>query len=216
VDTLCLHYGFAASTELAQQSGCAVTYTLERGGWHVVHDEDMRSSQPGIYVAGQITGIGGADLGQATGSLAGHTVALDLGLIDKPTYAARARTARAAVRRGRGFATMLNSVYTPGTGITNLMNANTIICRCEEVARTEVDLAITRGASTLNDVKRQTRCGMGYCQGRICGPTVSLYMQARAGVSAAEAGTFNFRAPVKPVPLGALASMPDPEAVPAG
>lgn len=214
VDTVCLHYGFATSAELALQAGCTVEYERERGGWHVTHDNGMRASQPGIYVAGQITGIGGADLGEATGSLAGHTVALDLGLIDNKTYTSNSRRPRAAVRRGRGFARMLNSVYTPGAGITDLMTPDTVVCRCEEVTRSEIDLAIKRGALTMNDVKRQTRCGMGYCQGRICSPTLSLYLQVKAGVTASDAGTFNFRAPVKPVPLGALARMPDPEAVP--
>lgn len=211
IDTLCLHYGFAASTELASTAGCALAFDPARGGWFVDHDADMRTSQPGIYVAGQVAGIGGADLAEATGHLAGLTVARDLGLLDASTYPGLATSARREVERGRNFATMLNTVYTPGPGLSAAIRPETLLCRCEEVRAAQVDEAIAQGSTTLNDVKRHTRCGMGFCQGRICAQVLAPYVAERTGTPLAAVGQFNARAPVKPVPLGALATMPDPD-----
>jgi D-hydroxyproline dehydrogenase subunit alpha len=208
-DTLCLHYGFAASVELPQVAGCELAYDPGRGGWYVEHDRDMRTSKRGIYVAGQLTGIGGADLAEATGQLAGMSIARDLGSLAPDQYNEMSRSVRSKVSRGRGFAEMLNTVYTPGPGIGYLVKSNTWLCRCEEVDAEQVDRALNAGATTLNDVKRHTRCGMGFCQGRICSQTLHTYLDHRAGVDPGEAGLFNARSPIKPVSLGTLATLPD-------
>jgi NAD(P)H-nitrite reductase large subunit len=134
--------------------------------------------------------------------------------LDQQSYNRAAESATEESDSGRDFARMLNTVYTPGAALADLVTPETIVCRCEEVRASEVDAALKRGAITLNDVKRQTRCGMGYCQGRICGQVLTPYLQQKAGINPEDAGQFNARAPVKPVPLGALANMPDPDLVP--
>jgi len=208
-DTLCLHFGFAASTELAQLAGCALAFARERGGWYVAHDDGMRASRPGFYVAGQVSGIGGADLAEATGALAGLTIAYDLGVIGAEAYDRAARPLRRTIRQGRAFARMLNEVYTEPPGIARLVEPTTVLCRCEEVTASQIDQAVAAGVTTLNGLKRRTRCGMGFCQGRICSQVVGRYLEGRYGVAPDEAGVFNARVPLKPVPLGALATIPD-------
>ena len=206
VDTLCLHYGFAASTELARMVDCDVAYAPERGGWYVVHDEGMRATRPGIYVAGQISGIGGADIAEATGKLAGLSVSRDLGAVDDKTYRDMSAQAQREINRGRDFARVLNTVYTPGVGVADLITAETTVCRCEGVVAAAIDSALAQGARTLNDVKRITRCGMGLCQGRICTPVVSAYL-AGAGIQPDETGLITARPPVQPIPIQALAEL---------
>jgi D-hydroxyproline dehydrogenase subunit alpha len=208
-DTLCLHYGFAASVELPQLAGCRLAFDAGRGGWHVAHDEDMRSSESGIYVAGQLTGIGGADLAEATGDLAGLTIARDLGALDGEAYESVTEPVRRVVARGRDFAEMLNRVYTPGPGVARLIQPDTLICRCEEVDAAQVDRAMAAGGESLNGLKRHTRCGMGFCQGRICSQVLSAYMHCKHGIHPERSGVFNARLPIKPVPLGALATIPE-------
>lgn len=44
-----------------------------------------------------------------------------------------------------------------------------IICRCEEIRKSEILEAIRAGCTSVNAVKRYTRAGMGACQGRTCG-----------------------------------------------
>lgn len=207
VDALCLHYGFVASVELARMAGCEVAYAPERGGWYVSHDAGMRTTQPGIYVAGQAAGIGGADLAAATGRLAGLTVVHDLGKIDERTYASAVKDVQREINRAREFATVLNTVYRMAPAIADLITPDTTVCRCEEVAATEVEAAIQEGARTLNDVKRRTRCGMGRCQGRVCTPVLTTLLQRRAGVTPPEAELITARPPVKPIPLAALAAL---------
>ena len=213
VDTLCLHYGFAASTELAHLAGAETAFDPRRGGWYAVHDDGMRTAAPGVYVAGQASGIGGADLAEATGWLAGLSIANDVGRLTADQYAKLANEARRDVERGRQFAEMLNTTYTAGPGIAEPITPDTLVCRCEEVRARQVDAALNEGALDLNDVKRLTRCGMGYCQGRICSQVLVPYIAGKTGRAKESIGQFHARPPVKPVSLIALANMPDPEDV---
>jgi glycerol-3-phosphate dehydrogenase len=56
-----------------------------------------------------------------------------------------------------------------------------MICRCEHVARAEVDEALANpfGARSLDAIKRRTRCGMGRCQGGFCTPRLVELLEAR-------------------------------------
>jgi NAD(P)H-nitrite reductase large subunit len=82
----------------------------------------------------------------------------------------------------------------------------TTICRCEEVTMGDVRRQVNN-FSTMNGIKKATRCGMGSCQGRICGPILSDIISAIAQRPPAAVGCTSARAPVKTVALGALAKM---------
>ncbi len=81
-----------------------------------------------------------------------------------------------------------------------------LVCRCEEVALEAVEQAIAEGARTLDDVKRRTRAGMGLCQGIYCAPELADLLATRTGVGAAAIIPMTARPPVRPLPLGLLAS----------
>lgn len=81
--------------------------------------------------------------------------------------------------------------------------AETIICRCEDVTRAEIDAAIEKGADDVNQLKHFTRCGMGPCQGRMCGETVMEILALRLGCRAA-VGMWTPRTPIRPIPLDAI------------
>ena len=81
-----------------------------------------------------------------------------------------------------------------------------LICRCEEVALDAIEQAIAEGARTLDDVKRRTRAGMGLCQGIYCAPELADVLAARTGVGAGAVVPMTARPPVRPLPLGLLAS----------
>ena len=80
-----------------------------------------------------------------------------------------------------------------------------IACRCEEVTVGQIRRAVRLGAPGPNQLKAFTRCGMGPCQGRICGPIVSAVIAEARGVPIPEIGTYRPRAPYKPITVGALA-----------
>ncbi|MEI2616671.1 MAG: NAD(P)/FAD-dependent oxidoreductase [Thermomicrobiales bacterium] len=209
VDTLCIHFGFEALTEIARMAECETAWEEDRGGWHVVHDDGMRASQPGIYVAGQLAGIGGADLAESTGALAGLSAAHDLGLLSERSYTAQAASLRQDIAQRRDIARVLNTIYVPGAALPDVVTPETIICRCEEIQASAIDTAIAEGALSINDIKRRTRCGMGLCQGRICSPIVRAYVARKAGATPTDVGLITARPPLRPIPLAALADLPD-------
>ena len=84
-------------------------------------------------------------------------------------------------------------------------DADSIVCRCEEITLGEVREAVRRGARDVDAVKRMTRAGMGLCQGRMCGPALQEIIARQKGIVPAEIGYLNPRPPAKPVPLSALA-----------
>jgi NAD(P)H-nitrite reductase large subunit len=79
----------------------------------------------------------------------------------------------------------------------------TIICRCEDVTRAELDAAIAAGARTLDQLKQWTRCGMGPCQGRMCGEAAGALLAAAVG-GRERAGQWTGRPPLRPVAADAL------------
>jgi bacterioferritin-associated ferredoxin len=101
----------------------------------------------------------------------------------------------------------LDTFYRPADAFRR-PTGKTIVCRCEEVPAEEVERAVDIGALGPAQLKSYTRCGMGPCQGRMCGLTVTELIAARRGVSPAEVGHFRLRPPVKPITLGALATLP--------
>ena len=99
------------------------------------------------------------------------------------------------------------------------LGAGTIVCRCEDVTRGQIDGAIEDGADSINQLKAWTRCGMGPCQGRMCGETVASLLSRRVG-GREPAGSWTGRAPIRPVPVADLVGevayedIPIPKAAP--
>jgi NAD(P)H-nitrite reductase large subunit len=110
--------------------------------------------------------------------------------------------------RGRAF---LDTLYRPSAAFRAPAD-DTIVCRCEEITAGAVREAVRLGCSGPNQAKSFLRCGMGPCQGRLCGPTVTEVIAAERGVSPAEVGYYRLRPPVKPITLAELAALPKTEA----
>lgn len=81
VDTICLAVGLSPLAELAWMAGCQFTYTPALGGWVPAHDENMQTSLPGVYVAGDLAGIEEASTAMEEGRLAGLAAAENLGYL---------------------------------------------------------------------------------------------------------------------------------------
>jgi len=84
---------------------------------------------------------------------------------------------------------------------------DTIVCRCEEITAGQIRDAVARGGVGPNQVKSQTRCGMGRCQGRMCGTVLSEIIADSLKIRMPAVGYYTVRAPIKPLPLGELAEM---------
>ncbi|MFC4532765.1 NAD(P)/FAD-dependent oxidoreductase [Sphaerisporangium dianthi] len=196
-DALAVGYGFVPQIELATQLGCATRADAE-GTPVVAVDAGMRTSVPGVYAAGEPTGVGGAELAEVEGWIAGRAAAADLGRRVPPVPGLPARRDRLSA-----FAAALQAAYPVRDGWKGWLEDDTLICRCEEVTYARVRQAADLGADDARSMRLLARPGMGWCQGRVCG-----YAVARLAGEDPEAP----RRPIaQPVRLGDLAGHPGGE-----
>jgi NADPH-dependent 2,4-dienoyl-CoA reductase/sulfur reductase-like enzyme len=145
-------------------------------------DEYQRTTVDDIYCAGEATGIGGLELSLVEGEIAGFAAA---GREDK---ARRRFMERAAHRR---FAMTLGRTFALRAELRGLPHDETLVCRCEDVTWGRV-----RACKSWREAKLHTRCGMGACQGRVCGAATEFLLDWK---------TESVRPPVFPVRIGNLA-----------
>jgi len=203
-DTLCVGYGFFPSVELLRLAGCAFAYDEDLGGPVVIRDEWLRTSVDGISAAGDGTGVQGSYVAADEGRLAALGAALDLGALPARDAAERAAAIRTRLARKEVFRKALRRLHTVGPGIYELATADTVVCRCEELTARELEGAIATSAD-LNTVKGLTRVSMGLCQGRNCQRHVAAAIARRHGGAVGDLPVATPRAPLRPVPIGAVA-----------
>lgn len=204
-DTLCLSYGFLPSTQLTRLAGCRLVFPEEAGGWVTYCDGDQRTSVPGVYAAGEVGGIGGADVAEAEGRLAALAAVRALGIGTPERLQDRMAQVRKELGQARKFADLTRAMMAVKPGLFDLMTDDTIVCRCEASTAGEIRAAVHEGDPTLRGIKIRTRAGMGRCQGRQCGPLVARLIAKELGWGLEAIELDTPRPPVKPVPLRALA-----------
>lgn len=148
-DILACGFHLVPQTELAGLLGCQ----LENG--YVKIDEFQQTTIENIFCAGEPTGIGGVELSLIEGKIAGLAAAGKF---------AEARSLFKQHQRAQQFADSLNHCFSLREELKSLPDAETIVCRCEDVRFEKL-----KNYSSFREAKLQTRCGMGACQGRICG-----------------------------------------------
>ena len=206
VDNLLLHEGVIPNTQIGLALQLAHHWDEAQLCWRPAVDEWGRSSLPNIAIAGDGAGILGADAAVLTGHLAALDAAGALGRIAEAERDRRARPIRAALERERAFRPFLDALYRPRPSVLVPPEDEIIACRCEEVTVGRIRRAVRLGAPGPNQLKAFTRCGMGPCQGRICGPIVSAVIAETRSVPIAEVGAYRPRAPYKPITVGTLAA----------
>ncbi|WP_426663011.1 FAD-dependent oxidoreductase [Rhodanobacter aciditrophus] len=181
-DLLAVGYGLVPNTELASLLGCA----LDDADTHprVQVDALLRTSVADIYAAGEACGIGGLAVARIEGAMAGHMAVGDI---------ASANALLPRRDRARRFGALLARHFALDPRLRTLADDHTLVCRCEDVR-----LGALAGFGDARTAKLATRCGMGACQGRICGTAL------------AELGRFprdGERPPVFPARLATLAGL---------
>jgi NADPH-dependent 2,4-dienoyl-CoA reductase/sulfur reductase-like enzyme len=159
-DRVACGFGLLPNITLAQALGCAISEAGE-----IVVDGEQRTSVDCVFAAGECSGIGGAELACVEGEIAG--LAASGGASAERTvlpalHAQRSRWRRFGQRVETAFA-LQDAARTPPADAT-------LLCRCEDVSIGEV-----RNCADWREAKLHTRCGMGACQGRICGTAASVY-----------------------------------------
>jgi NADPH-dependent 2,4-dienoyl-CoA reductase/sulfur reductase-like enzyme len=151
-DRLACGFGLIPNIQLGQALGCAIEDQA------IAVDVWQASNRADHYAAGECTGFGGSELALVEGAIAGHAAVGDL-------QAARQLWPRRA--RWQGFAKALNSAFALDPRLKSLAQPDTLVCRCEDVP-----YAALTGHSDWREAKLASRCGMGACQGRVCGGAV--------------------------------------------
>ena len=185
-DFLACGFHLVPNTELAALLGCEL-----RAGF-VSTDDLQHTSKRGIFCAGEPTGIGGVELSLVEGQIAGFAAAGDV---------QRARKFFTERDQLRNFALALSRAFALRGELASLPAAETIVCRCEDVP-----FGRLRPHASWREAKLHTRCGMGPCQGRICGPATEFLLGWKVE---------SVRPPIFPVPVESLISRGerDPETV---
>ena len=153
-DYLACGFHLVPNVELQLLLGCQIS------GGYVQVDDFQQTSVPKVFCAGEPTAIGGLELALVEGQIA--------------AYASCGRTAEARKlfgerRRARRFARLLDRTFRLRPELRDLAAAETIVCRCEDVSHSRL-----QQHGSWRAAKLQTRCGMGPCQGRVCGPAAQF------------------------------------------
>lgn len=185
-DLLAVGFGLQPDTRLAQMLGCELQQgAVKVGAWN-------QTSVPGVYAAGEVTGVGGVEKALAEGRWAGYAAT---GQVERLRGKTPTERYQATVR-------VIREAFTLRPALRRLPAPDTIICRCEDVRHAELSACHGWAAAKLH-----TRCGRGTCQGRVCGPaTEALYGWAFESV----------RPPLTPVPIAALLHGTSPHSLPGG
>jgi thioredoxin reductase/bacterioferritin-associated ferredoxin len=209
-DLLLLHQGVVPNVNLAMAAGIEHRWDELQLCWSPVLDPNGNSSVEGIAIAGDGAGIGGATAAVVRGRMAARAAVevLAPAAAAKVAPMAALRADLAKAERGRTF---LDTLFRPAPQF-RIPTGDTIVCRCEEVTARDILDAVAIGATGPNQLKAYRRTGMGPCQGRLCGLTVTELMAQARGKSPQEIGYYRLRAPVKPITLAELAAVPKSEA----
>ena len=210
-DYLLLHEGIIPNVQVSLALQLRHEWDEAQLCWRPCLDAWGQTSLPNIAVAGDGGGILGAEAAVLSGRLTALDAAMWLGHIGAAERDRRAAAIRAPLDRERAFRPFLDRLYRPSRSVLVPAEDEVIACRCEEVSVGRVRRAMRLGAQGPNQLKAFTRCGMGPCQGRICGPVVAAIAADVLGKPIAEIGTYRPRAPFKPITVGALADLETPD-----
>ena len=218
-DAVTVGHGLVPGTDITRLLRARHRYAVELGGWVAEADADGRTSVAGLYVAGDGAGIAGAAAAGAHGELAALACAHDLGRLDAAAHGRERDRLQSHWRQSARFGRAMAGLMALRDGAVAGIAPDTVVCRCEDVTRAEIDAAARDGARDMNQLKAWTRCGMGPCQGRSCGDVAGALLALHVG-SREAAGCFTGRAPLRPVSLAEVAGeysyadIPIPKAAP--
>lgn len=207
-DLAAMCFGFLPQADLVRQAGAQVRWSEPAGGWAALHDDALRSSLPGLYVAGETTGVAGSDAAMAEGAIAGLAMAQDAGALSSKDAACAMRGLRAKRRAMQGFIDLLRDVADPGLWLPQ-PSPDTLLCRCEDISAETVDSAIADALAIgssfgASAVKLRCRAGMGLCQGRTCEPMLVRRIAVAQGIAAGDVAGFRSRFPVRAIAVADL------------
>lgn len=213
-DHVFLHQGVVPNTQFSRSLGLEHRWNARQRCFQPVVDTMGATELDRIRIAGDGAAINGAQSAELLGRLAACGALLALGRIDRARHDSLVRPLKRNLRSQTAPRPFLDTLYPPAPE-TLCPADETVICRCEEVTAGEIRAQAGIGCVGPNQTKAFSRCGMGPCQGRYCGLTVTEILARENNMLPQEVGSYRVRAPLKPVTLGELASLAETNEEPA-
>lgn len=204
-DILALHEGVIPNPQLPRLVEADHAWDARQHCFRPVLDAYGLSSASGVYVAGDGGGILGAEAAEASGRVAAATVALSLGRIAEAERDLRTAPDLNRLTGQRWLRRFLDAMFPPPDWIGRMAD-ETFVCRCEEVRASDLR-KVAAHAQGPNQLKAYTRAGMGPCQGRMCGHTVTEVLAAAKDMAPGDVGYYHIRPPAKPVTIDELSAL---------
>lgn len=205
-DNVFLHQGVVPNTQITRSLGLQHYWNEQQRCFQPVVDEMGETSIDCINIAGDGAAINGAIAAEIQGRLAACQCLLKLGRINQTRLDELARPLLRQLSGQTAPRQFLEALYPPALEIRQPAD-ETIICRCEEVTAGDIRCYAQIGCVGPNQTKAFGRSGMGPCQGRYCGLTVTEILAEENANLPQDVGSYRVRAPLKPVTLGELASL---------
>jgi NADPH-dependent 2,4-dienoyl-CoA reductase/sulfur reductase-like enzyme len=206
-DIVLLHQGVVPNANLALALRCEHEWHAGQRCFLPRADRWGVSTCEGVQIAGDCAGIAGARAAEHGGHVAALEAACRTGCIEPVERDRLARPHFDAIARHRRIRPLLEALYFPADPFVVPERDDVLVCRCEEVSAGEIRRIVAQGCPGPNQMKAFIRCGMGPCQGRMCGLTVTESIARARGCSPQQVGYYRIRPPVKPLTLGELSEL---------
>ncbi len=201
VETLVVGHGLVPGAEIPRLLRATMQFDRRRGGWIPVTDPHGRTSIEGLFAIGDGAGIRGAESASLAGEIAGAAAAFDAGKLGRSTHAEAVAPLVRQLASYAPFADASADFMALRPAHVASIGGDTIVCRCEDLTRSDIEAAARDGAYEVNQLKQFTRCGMGPCQGRMCGDVAGEILAQSRGVPREAVGFWTARPPLRPVPV---------------
>ena len=189
-------------------AGVELSFVPSKGGFAPILDENLRTTNEKIYVAGDAAGFDEGRFvnpkhAEEQGARAGAAIAAACGAASR-TRGGPGPGRLEGVQEDGGSVSDVRKAWLDS--LTLSKGADTVVCLCEGVTRRDLSSTVQRGAGHPDHLKRLTRAGMGHCQGRRCREQIQMIVSESTNSRLADVPLASYRPPFRPAPLSVLAN----------
>jgi bacterioferritin-associated ferredoxin len=203
---LLVHEGVVPRCDFTHLLGVKHRWDEVQRYWYPETDLFGATEIDGIYVAGDGAFVHGGISAGLKGSLAAFDIARRLKVAQANENAPALQRLKRELSLELAPRPFVDALYKPRRDLYRVSD-ETIVCRCEEVRAGDIRQAIREGCREPDEIKSLTRCGMGHCQGRMCGAGLAGIVAGELSIEPCDLQPLNIRSPVRNLSLAELAEM---------
>ncbi|CAG36975.1 NAD(P)/FAD-dependent oxidoreductase [Desulfotalea psychrophila] len=198
--TLLVHEGLIPRTHVSRMFQLEHVWDKTQRYWYPLVNQFGKSSNQRVYVVGDCTKVHGIGSSTCKGEMAALDITQKLGKVGAGKAKELIGETQKRLQKAVAPRDFVDSYFAPRKGLFD-MDDSVTVCRCENVSAGDIRRAVQEGCQEVNDIKLRTRCGMGPCQGRMCGSALAEIAAKELGRDVPAVGALNIRTPVRPVSL---------------